>query len=37
MTTSIFQLSDARGWVFLAAGRFGASPDAILLERLWKT
>ena len=37
MTISLFQLSDPRAWVFLGAGRFGASPDAILLERLWTT
>jgi hypothetical protein len=37
MTISLFQLSDARDWVFVAAGRFGVSSGVILLERLWKT
>jgi hypothetical protein len=36
MTISLFQLPDPRAWVFLAAGRFGASQHTILLERLWK-
>jgi hypothetical protein len=37
MTISLFRLSDARAWFFVAAGRFGASPGDILLKRLWKT
>jgi hypothetical protein len=37
MTISLFRLSDARDWVFVAAGRFGVSPRAIVLEQLWKT
>jgi hypothetical protein len=37
MTISLFRLSDVRDWVFGTAVRFGVSPSAILLERLWKT